>query len=137
MSDRWTHRAARAAAGGFTLLEVLVALAVVALALGAIVQTTTHQTQQAEQLQTRTLAHWVGSNALNRFQLESTWPSTGTRDGEVEMAGRVWHWELTIEETADANVRRLRMRVLTEPEAEVPVTEVSGFAINPDADDGT
>lgn len=49
---------------GFSLIELLVALLIVGLALGALVKVTTQQARQASAITERTLAHWAGQNLL-------------------------------------------------------------------------
>lgn len=96
---------------GFTLLEVLVALAVLALALGALIKGGAENAANAGYLRDKTFAHWIALNQATAMQLETEWPSVGKRDGTEEMAGREWRWEAEISETFDETVRRVDIRV--------------------------
>jgi general secretion pathway protein I len=96
---------------GFTLVEVIVALAVVAVALGAIVQTVGNANYNAARLTEETMARWVASNHLTRLRLEKTWPDLGTEKGEESMAGRTWYWQQTIIQTPDTDLRKIEVRV--------------------------
>ena len=98
-------------ARGFTLIEVLVALAVLAIAMGALVTGIGRYGADARHLREMTLGLWVAHNRLTEIELERAWPDTGTSDGEVEMAGRDWRWSVTVAETPDPRVRRVNVVV--------------------------
>ena len=61
---------------GFTLLEVMVALAVIAFALAAAVSAVSGNTRNAAGLQQRTYAHWVAMNKMAELQISQQWPAT-------------------------------------------------------------
>lgn len=120
--------AARRSVRGFTLLEVLVALAVLALALAAAVSAGAAYVGNQAYLQERTLAHWVARNALIELQLEYPWPGTGKREDDARMADRDWHWRATIDETPEEDMRRVDVEVwLGEKDAGEPLAGLSGF----------
>lgn len=96
---------------GFTLLEVLVALAVLALSLAAAIRASGAYAGNQAYLQERTLAHWVARNALTEMQLDSQWPSTGRRTDSARMADLDWEWRATVSDTPDADVRRVEISV--------------------------
>ena len=84
---------------GFTLLEVLVALAVLTLSLSAAIQAVGDYTGNQAYLRDRTFAEWVAHNQLASVQLSGNWTSVGQQKGEVELPaagaetqGRVWRW---------------------------------------------
>lgn len=119
---------ARHRISGFTLLEVLVALAVLALALAAAVSAGAAYVGNQAYLQERTLAHWVARNAMLELQLEYPWPGTGKREDEARMADRDWHWQATIAETPEEDMRRVDVEVwLGEDDAGEPLAGLSGF----------
>ncbi len=107
------HRACArpGAAGGFTLLEILVALAVVAIALSALVSQASQSLDHTARLRERTLAHWVALNLVAERRLAPQWPRVGVERGSALMADREWFWLVTVSETADRNVRRLDVEV--------------------------
>ncbi len=96
---------------GFTLMEVLVAMGVLAIALGAIIQSVSSNTDHASYLRDRTLAHWVAMNRAVEIQSSNDWPSTGSRDGSEEMAGHKWYWQVTTIDSGVEDVRRLEIIV--------------------------
>ncbi len=91
---------------GFTLLEVLVALAVVGIGLGAALRLLDVTQRTLWQREQRMVADWVARNVIVAMRLDEA----GTGSGRVAMAGREWHWSLT-KDPADMTGRRLRIRV--------------------------
>ncbi len=116
---------------GFTLIEVLVALAVVAIALTAILGSSGTTVSSISHLRDSTLAQWVAENRMAELRLEGEWPSTGRNRGESEMAGREWHWEMTVEETQDDDLRRIEIAIRTHRDAERSVHTLVGFMGRP------
>lgn len=118
--------------GGFTLVEVLIALAVVAIALVAFVSAGAQNADYASYIHQRTIAQVVARNRLVEYQVAADWPGIGTREGDVEMADARWHWQAEIKSTADSNVRRADVRVFAiDPDTKQPdkdsVVLLSGF----------
>ena len=112
---------------GFTLLEVLVALAVVALALLALSRTAMLQVADFDALRERTLASWIAANVLTETRLASAMPATGRSDGRVEFAARAWHWTRDVRTTPDSQIRRIDIQVF-EGDAKNPSASLSGFS---------
>lgn len=101
---------------GFTLMEVLVALAVLAIALGAIIKAAGEGVTNIGRLRDQTLASWVALNRINSTLLDDAWPAEGRSGGVAEMAGREWRWEMTVSTTADEDLRRLDVSVRDQDE---------------------
>ncbi len=112
---------------GFTLVEVLVALLILAIALGAGIVTMSQQARNAEHLKHKTLGLWIAHNRLTEYQLLSEWPDTGETSGENEMSGVEWRWTTKVSETEDENLRRIDIRVLDPDDPDRTIAEIDGF----------
>lgn len=123
-----TGRTAR----GFTLVEILIALAVLAVAMGSIIKAASDYTAGLVHLRDRTMATWVARNVLNQFQIEKDWPSVGERKGNMDMGQHEWRWVVRISQTDEPELRRLDVEVLSPDEdSDHAVTVLSGFVRQP------
>lgn len=116
---------------GFTLLEVLVALAILAIALGASIKAASESAGNAAYLRDRTLAGWVARNQVNQLLLDAEWPGVGSRQGSSRMGDREWPWRIQISATADEDIRRLDVAVFADKDAATPLTELAAFKKRP------
>ena len=116
---------------GFTLLEVLVALAILAIGMLAVLSTVGTSTRLSGQLRDRTFAGWVAMNELTSLRLTGSWPATDTLDGDADMAGRKWHWTVTATKTPDPDLLRLDVDVSDPAKPDEVVASVSGFMGRP------
>jgi general secretion pathway protein I len=96
---------------GFTLVEVLVALAILAVALAAGFRSVAQSAESATALKTRTLALWVAENRLALAQLETTPAGPGQRDGQEMQAGSRFLWRETVSATPNPAFRKLEITV--------------------------
>jgi len=117
---------------GFTLLEVLVALTIIALALGALISTSGTHASSAGYLKQKTIAHWVAMNEITRLQVEKAWPGKGDTKGSTAMAGAEWYWTLTVNETEDDNSRQVEYRIYLDEDREYNLTRLIGYLSKPD-----
>jgi general secretion pathway protein I len=125
------------AAGGFTLLEVLVALGVLALTMGAVIKAVGGYTANQSYLRDRTLAVWVARNVLVEQQLEHSWPGVGEFKGTTDMGMREWRWLVKVTQTEEAELRRLDVEVQSiDADTEQPLAVLSGFLWQPPANEG-
>ena len=112
---------------GFTLLEVLVAMAILALALGAIIRAGGESAANVSYLRDKTLAGWVAENQVVERLLQADWPPVARSNGREEMAGRDWRWEMEVTETSDKDLRRIDISVAPDgPDAE-PIVRLTAF----------
>lgn len=110
----------------FTLLEVLVALAVLTMGLATVIKVAAGQASQLAYLKDKTIALWVANNRANEIQLDE-WPSTGTTNGHEFMANQEWSWKVTVSNTADKDLRRLDIEVNRENNEGEPVVRFISF----------
>jgi len=99
------------AAGGFTLVEILVALAILAVALAAGMRSVAQSSDAATLLKQRTLALWVAQNRLAAAQLAKPWPAAGVRAGSAEQARTQFVWRETVEGTPNPAFRKIEIAV--------------------------
>ncbi|HEU0224460.1 MAG TPA: type II secretion system minor pseudopilin GspI [Steroidobacteraceae bacterium] len=96
---------------GFTLLEVLVAFAIVAISMFAVFKSIGDIAGNVGQLRDRTIAAWVADNRITEIRLSGQLPSVDETQGEVEMAGRRWRWVMTVSQTPVDGLRRIDVSV--------------------------
>ena len=101
---------------GFTLLEVLVALVVVALGLSAAFTAMGQSSRSAEQLRVRTLANWAAADALTSLRLANELPD-GEPGRKEEISGRIWWVEYRVQESAFEALRDVDVLVSVRREA--------------------
>ncbi len=116
----------RPAPRGFTLVEILVALAVLAIALTAAGHSLGTAIDTTAALRERMLARWVAEDRLSELELKNEWPSLDTKEGDAEMGGRKFHWIQETGATPVARMRRVEVSVVL-PGAKVPLARLTGF----------
>lgn len=114
---------------GFTLLEVLVALAVIAIGLAAAIRVGATNGANAIHLRDKTFAQYVAANKAVELQLQAQWPALGTQHGRMPMGLREWHWTARVSETFDARMRRVDIEVGADDRN--PVATLSAFLPQP------
>lgn len=116
---------------GFTLLEILVALAILAIALASIIKMASNQTLNTTHLRDKTLAHWVALNKITELQMTAEWPAKGKQQGDEEMGLHEWHWVRTITDTPDDRVRQVEISVFRDKQDERSITTLTSFISQP------
>ncbi len=104
----------------------MVALAIITIALGAIIETTTASSRNAQYLREKTVAGWVAKNQITLVRARREWDGRSNRSGEVEMAGQTWRWSMKIRKTDDPNIRRLEVLVFKD-NGEDALASLTGF----------
>lgn len=112
---------------GFTLIEVMVALAIVAFGLIAVFGQLNQSAAAAMRLRDRSFAHWVAMNRIVELRLGGGFPAVGTRSDDVEMANQRWHYEVTISATEDDRLRRVDVTVSQADRQGRPLATAVGF----------
>ena len=118
---------------GFTLLEVLVALTIISLSLGALISTSGSHAGSAGYLKQKTIAHWVAMNEITQLQVEKAWPGKGDTKGSTQMAGAEWYWTRTVKETEDENALQVEFKIYLDEERESSLTRLIGYLSRPTA----
>ncbi|MBF7074357.1 type II secretion system minor pseudopilin GspI [Glaciecola sp. MH2013] len=114
---------------GFTLLEIMVAMFIFAVAGAAIVKTTAEHINSLSKLEEITFATWVANNQLTRASLvaEKQWPPKNNERGSVEMLDRTWYWQQEVESTNDANLHAVTITVGLDDQYEGSITSVTTY----------
>lgn len=116
---------------GFTLIEVLIALGILAIALGAAVKGISSYANNAHYLRDRTLAHWVAMNQVAEYQLSNEWSAIGKKEGKALQGEFTWHWNAKVTATADPDLRRLDVEVRLNKNQTDPVAKLTAFLGRP------
>lgn len=104
-------RPARARLSGFTLIEVLVAMAVIALGIGALLTTLNTSAGSVSHLRERSFAEWIALNQISLTRLSETAPTTGITSDKVEYAGVEWIWRREVIDQDVAGILRINVSV--------------------------
>lgn len=114
---------------GFTLLEVMVAMFIFAVAGAAIIKTTSEHINSVGKLEEITFATWVANNQLMRASLlaEKTWPPKNEERGSVKMLDRIWYWQQEVQATADEDLKAIIITVGNDPEYIGSITSVTTY----------
>jgi general secretion pathway protein I len=119
------HRTMR----GFTLVEVLVALMIVAMGLAALMVAVSGTARTSGYLRDKTLAQWMALNRLSEVRLNLTKFGQNTDTGEVRFANRTWHYDTRYFDTSIPTMKRVAVRVYA-GDAKTkgnPLAESTGF----------
>ena len=121
MISKPTNRSA-----GFTLIEVMVALTIVALSLGAVAASVSQMVDAGTTMRERTYASWIAQNKIAELRLANVIPEVSDTSGELEYAGIEWAWRANISETGVENLFRVDVAI-SYPGSDVAIRTVSGF----------
>ncbi len=96
---------------GFTLIEVLIALAVVGILSLGLSQATQQILNQQQRLEQKTWAHWVAMNQWAALQSAAEWPALGIRVEQIDMAEQLWQVKTQVEASEQAHFRLIHIHV--------------------------
>lgn len=116
---------------GFTLVEVMVALLIVATALPALLMRIGSMASTTAHMRDTAIAHWIAENKMQEVfitqRLSGTTPR-GRQADDVQMASATWDWQLEVQNTEVPEIMRLYVRVRQQG-AEENLVELSGFIL--------
>ncbi|OGA18570.1 MAG: type II secretion system protein GspI [Betaproteobacteria bacterium RIFCSPLOWO2_02_FULL_66_14] len=120
----------RAKRTGFTLVEVLVAVAIISIALLAALRAAGQGTNQLDALRSRMLAGWVAENRLAEHRALAAWLPLGLQRGTAREGGREFAWTEEVIATPNGSFRRVDIRVFNPGDDSHSLARVVGFIVN-------
>lgn len=116
---------------GFTLMELMVAMTILAVGMGAIIKASSGAAANASVLRDKEIARWVALNKLTEMQVTQEW-STKEKKGDVDMLKTRWYWKARIQKVEDPDLRRVDIEVRLDPNAGSYIYSITGFIANPE-----
>lgn len=114
---------------GYTLLEVLVALAILAVTMAAVSRTANSSIQHVDALRSRVIADWVAQNRLALHQARGDWLPIGLVNGEEAQAGASYPWQEEVIATPNPTMHRIVVRVYSPSDKSHILRELSGYVV--------
>ena len=118
---------------GFTLLEVLIALAILAIAMLAATRAVGLMTDSAAGLKQRMVASWIAQDQLAQHMARGDWPETGVKTGQSQQAGFAMEWEERVTQTPNAAFRRIEISVYETGHLDYALAQLVGYLVRPKA----
>ncbi|MBX3709949.1 MAG: type II secretion system minor pseudopilin GspI [Gammaproteobacteria bacterium] len=105
---------------GLTLIEVLIALAIISIAMTAVIKSASQNINATGYLQNKTLAMLVGQQVINetRVGLLKIGNSSGNQKLTTKMLGQEWYWQLEAEETPNKHIKKITVKVFADENEE-------------------
>ena len=114
----------------FTLVEVMVALTIIALSLTAVASKMGRMIDTSNSMRERTYASWIAQNKITELRLANVLPEVSATSGEVNYANTTWRWRAVVSESGIENLFRVDVAVSYEDGEDV-VRTVTGFIGEP------
>lgn len=118
-----------AAQRGFTLLETLVALAILAVAMAAVLRAAGGEIRHAEDLRVRLLADWMAQNRMALHAARGDWIAVGSQDGEDTQAGVRLLWHEEVSDTPNPAFRRIEVSIAAPDDAAYSLRKLTGYLV--------
>jgi general secretion pathway protein I len=139
-----------AAQHGFTLVEVVVALAIVVVSFMALYGVIMQMVNATTLMQEKTIASWVAFDQITELRLKTELPGSAKSNGVKEMAGLTWLYSVELRETGSEKIRQVIVTVAPEDEPDrtlglasgvvfsaAPVNQAPGSAPDPNSGPGS
>jgi general secretion pathway protein I len=117
---------------GFTLIEILVALAIVAIGLAAAVRATSQVTAGNENARVRLVATWVAQDRLVERSARRDWPAPGMVSGSAAQGPFAFAWRESVSATADPSLRRIDIAIAETARPDYVVARLTGYLFAPE-----
>jgi len=114
----------------FTLVEVMVALAIIALSLTAVAAKMGRMIDTSNSMRERTYASWIAQNKIAELRLANVPTEVSSTSGETEYANTIWYWRVDVSESGIENLFRADVAVFY-PDNDSMVRKVTGFIGEP------
>lgn len=115
---------------GFTLVEVMVALAIIALSLTAVAAKMGRMIDTSNAMRERTYASWIAQNKIAEMRLANVIPEVTATSGEVEYANQTWRWRAVVSESGIENLYRVDVEI-SDASGDAVIRKVTGFIGEP------
>lgn len=128
--ERWLVVNYRKSVAGLTLIEVLIALAIISIAMTAIIKAASQNIRSTDYLQQKSAAMWVAQSVLSEAQagLIGLSDTEDANDNVVSMLGNDWHWRGSVAATANTHMQKVTISVFNRTDDEAtPVAGLEGF----------
>ena len=115
---------------GFTLVEVIVALYIIAVSLATIALVMGTMIDDANAMREETYASWIAQNKIAEMRLANTIPEVTATSGETDYAGLTWRWRAVVSESGIENLYRVEVYVF-DATGDIQIRKVNGFIGEP------
>ena len=119
---------------GFTLIEILVAVSIIAIALGALIKASGSHSHNAGYLKQKTLAHYVAMNEIALLHTQHEWPDIGKTEKSSEMANHEWYWTREVVKVIDLvtqkpsdDIREVRLTVYLDEDRQKTLSRLIAY----------
>ncbi|MFI2809991.1 MULTISPECIES: type II secretion system minor pseudopilin GspI [Microbulbifer] len=113
--------------GGFTLVEVLVALVIFGVIAASVLKTMQDSVRHQALMEERLAASWIAQQALAEIRLQEDWPPLGEKTERVPQGAREWQVTARVESTNEERLRHIIIEV-AEPDSETPSLTLDAWA---------
>lgn len=104
MNKRFHHQ-------GFTLIEVMIALSVVAIGLMATLKAINEEVSGANLTRNKMMALWILENKVSEIRLNPILPNTGINQGQQTLFNQNWHWQTNTTATANKKISKVEVSI--------------------------